>query len=70
VDEVERSHALAASELRIATENVDAKEEERIAMNHEKEDTQDNVKYLIKFNEEISAKIDEMTEKMRTLKSE
>lgn len=69
VDAVERDNAQLSNDHRIMCNNLKKREEERDNLKQKRADTEDEAAYLIKFNEELSNKVEDMVAQIRELKN-
>ena len=70
VDAVERDNAQLSNDHRIMCNNLKKIEEDRDNLKQKRADTEDETAYLIKFNEELSNKVEDMVARIRELKNQ
>lgn len=66
----EKESAMVSTDHRIMADRLKAKEEDRDKLKRETEETREKMKYILKYNDEVSKKIEEMVLEIKRVKRE
>lgn len=66
----EKESAMVSTDHRIMADRLKAKEEDRDKLKRETEETREQMKYILKYNDEVSKKIEEMVLEIKRVKRE